>query len=75
TLEIVAVGAAPLNGTSRVLTAASVNGQFASVIPQSQFVTVTAIYGATFVDVQVATRFAQALGATANRAAVGAALD
>ncbi|MBN8944350.1 MAG: autotransporter domain-containing protein [Rhizobiales bacterium] len=75
TLEIVAVGTAPLNGTSRVLTASSVSGQFASVIPQSQFVTVTAIYGATFVDVAVATRFAQALGATANRAAIGAALD
>ncbi|QCI68746.1 autotransporter outer membrane beta-barrel domain-containing protein [Phreatobacter stygius] len=75
TLQIVAAGPAVVNGTQRILTAAAVTGQFASISSTSPLFTVTTLYGATFVDLQIATRFAAALGTTANRAALGAALD
>ncbi|MCZ0737057.1 autotransporter outer membrane beta-barrel domain-containing protein [Phreatobacter sp. AB_2022a] len=75
TLLVVPAGAATLNGTSRILTAAAVDGRFASVLPQTDLITVKALYGATFVDVTIATRIAAALGTTPNRASLGAAID
>ena len=75
TLLVVPTGAATLNGTSRILTASAVDGRFASVLPQTDLIAVKAFYGATFVDVAIATRIAAALGTTPNRASLGAALD